>query len=192
MQSPQFGPICYKCIGDEFLSRTVEQRGVFIVCAYCDHVRKAILFDNLADRVDSVIQEHFRLTPGYPVDSYESFLYSQGKWDRRGCPVDSIITDIVGVDQRVADDLTSLLAGRYAYPAAKEGFENPYGYDAMYEEQAPFDLEFRLAWNIFRREIRSRSRFMDTGSEELLDQIFGDLVPLKSSADSPCHQENDA
>ena len=195
MQQRQFGDVCQGCISDEFLAGEVEQLGHLSLCEYCGETRATITMDALGDRIHDVINEHFRLTPGYPDDPYEYFSYKEGKWERRGYPVDFIITDLAGVDERVAKDLTSLLSARYAYTAAKEGDENPYGYEAMYEalyeEQALFDLWFRSAsaWAEFRREIQSRSRFHNTAAEKLLAEMFGDLSALKSSTNSPVIRE---
>ena len=175
--------ICYSCIGDQFLTYQVKEDGVAIACSYCGESREAITLKDLADRVHAVLSEHFRLTRGYPDDPYEYYLYSEGKWERRGVPVELVIAEMVAVDEAASGDLTSLLSDRHCYEAMKEGEENPYGPEAMYEEREAFDLEFRLTWIAFRDEIQSRSRFFSKGAEEVLDGIFGDLTALRTSAD---------
>ena len=150
------------------------------LCSYCGKTVEAITLDALADRIHDVFHEHFRLTPGYPDEIYESLQASEGEWERRGNAVDILVGDMAGLDQGVAGDLTSLLSGRHTYAAAKEGEENPYGLEAMYEEREPFDLAFRLTWAEFRREIRSRSRFLSKDTENMMADIFGDLSALKT------------
>ena len=177
--------ICHQCIAGYFLKDEVKNQSVLDACGYCGEVRESIMLDALADRIHDVLHEHFRLTPGYPDEPHEYFLASEGKWERRGDPVDYMITEIAGLDELVASDLTLLLSERHSYPAAKEGEENPYVPEAMYEEKEPFDLGFRLTWVEFRREIQSRSRFFSAGVEEMLADIFGDLTALETSGNRP-------
>ena len=96
-----------------------------------------------------------------------------------------MLSEIAGLDELVASDLTLLLSERHPYLAAKEGEENPYGLEAMYEEKEPYDLEFRLTWAELRREIQSRSRFFSAGVDEKLADILGDLTVLETPGNRP-------
>ena len=174
--------VCHSCIGDQFLADEVKERVTPALCSYCGETREAIPLDALAGRIDDVFREHFRLTPGYPVEPYEFFLADEGEWCRRGDEASVVIADIAELDEGVAGDLTSLLSGRHSYRDWKEEEEeeNPYGPEAMYEERKPFDLAFRLTWSKFCREIRSRSRFLSAVAVEMLSDIFGDLTAQKT------------
>ena len=177
--------ICHECISDGFLAAEISEQGEFGECAYCCDDGSVVSLDVLGTRVDEVLQEHFRLTPGYPEEPYELFLWRQDDWERRGDEVETVIAEIAGLDETVATDLTSFLSDRYAYRAAKDGFENPYGSEAMYEVREVLGLGFRLTWEEFRREIQRRSRFFNAYSEESLGEIFGDLNALENPWGNP-------
>ena len=164
--------LCHTCIGEQFLANEVKAQGVSSLCSYCGETRDAITLEDLADRIHGVLQDHFEPTPSYPDDTYGYYLASEGEWERRGDPVDLMIAEIAGLDEKPTDDLTSLLSDRHNYRAVKDGGEAPYGPEAMYEEREAFDLGFRLTWTEFRNEIQSRSRFFSKGAEETLDDIF--------------------
>ena len=177
--------VCHICLGDQFLASEVQEKGTPEPCNYCSEIRGAITLDELASRIHDALQEHFRLTPGYPSNLYEDFLYREGKWERRGDDVEIVVAEMACVDEKIAGDLTSLLSGRHSYEAAKEGEENPYGPEAMYEERKPFYLGLQITWDELRREIRSRSRFFSPGLEEMLADIFADLRSLKTYGNRP-------
>ena len=188
-QDANFKLVCFRCIGDHVLSDKVKAEGASVYCDYCGNRRAAKNLEWVANRIDEVVQQHFELTPGYPVDPFELFLASKGDWERRGESVEYLIAEIASLEERSAHDLTDILSNRQSYEAGKYGEENPYGPEAMYEEREPFDLGFRLTWTEFRREIQSRSRFFSAGVEEMLADIFGDLTVLKTSGERPVIRE---
>ena len=181
--------VCHVCIGDPFLSEQVKREWSPTTCSYCGETGEAIALADLANRIHDVLHEHFQLTPNYPDESHDYFLASQGKWERRGESVGFVIAEIAALDEEPADDLTSLLSERHSYRAAREGEEDPYGSDAMYEERQPYDLGFRLAWAEFHREIRSQSRFFSTNAEQILGDIFGDLTTHRTYQGRPVTRE---
>ena len=177
--------ICHECICDGFLAAEVQEQGEFGKCYYCGDDGSVVSLDSIGDRVDDMLQEHFCLTPLGPEEPHELFLYKERGWERRGDEVELIIAETAGLDETPATDLTSLLSDRYAYRAAKDGFENPYGPEAMYEARKVSGLGFRLTWEEFRREIQRRSRFFNANSEELLAEIFGGLNALANPRGNP-------
>ena len=172
--------VCFWCIGDHVLSDKAQASGSSEYCEYCGKKGAAKNLGWLADRIDEVVRQHFQLTPGYPEEPHEFFAASEGNWERRGELVEFLIPEIVNLDERIARDVTRVLANRQSYEDAKYGEENPYGWEAMYEERRPFDLRFRLTWSEFRHKIQSRSRFFCAGVEEMLADILGDLTALET------------
>ncbi len=173
--------VCHTCIGDKFLANEVKEKGSQAPCSYCDEVCEAITLEDLADRIHEVLEEHFEPTPHSPDEPYEHYLYSKGEWERRGDPVDHMIAEIAGLDEKPTIDVTALLSDWHSYRAVKDGGEDPYGPEAMYKEREAFDLGFQLTWTEFRNEIQSRSRFFSKCAEGMLDDIFGDLTALSAS-----------
>ena len=181
--------ICHACIDDKLLSEEVKKEWPPTMCSYCGKTREAIALEDLADRIHDVLHEHFQLTPNFPDEPHEHFLSMHGRWERRGESPSSVIAEMAGLDEEPANDVTLLLSEQYSYRAVKDGGEDPYGLEAMYEEREPFDLGFRLTWAEFRREIRSRSRFFNADSEQMLDDIFGDLATHRTYEGQPVIRE---
>ena len=167
--------ICHECISDQFLADEVKKVGTPVICGYCGETCEAITLKDLADRIHDVLQDHFE--PHAPDEPYEHYLASEGD------PVDHVIAEITGLDDKPTGDVTSLLSDWHSYRAVKGGGEDPYGPEAMYEEREAFDLGFRLPWTAFRREIQSRSRFFSAGVEEILADTFGDLTALQTPSE---------
>ena len=167
--------ICHECIGDEALVEEVKEKGVLGQCSYCAKSNETLPLREVADRIHQVLGEHFELTPDYPDEAYEHFLASEGKWERRGEPVESVICDIACVNEEIASHVRTLLSDQHSFLAVKDGIEDHYDSWPMYEEREPDDWGFRFTWKAFRREIQSRSRFLNSNAEQALNDIFGDL-----------------
>ncbi len=178
--------VCYACVGDRILAGKIEEEGSRGLCSYCGKSHETLTLDRLADRIDEVLQKHFVDTPSGPSD-FEYVLIREGlwEWEREGDPVVCVIADMAGLSEETAEDMTALLSDRYAYRAAKEGWENPYGFEAWYEERKPNDRGFRDIWTEFRRRIRSRARFFSTYAEEALGKVFGGLTAHKAYDGKP-------
>ena len=182
--------VCHECIGDQFLACEVKARCIPNACTYCRETREAVTLESLADRTHDVLQKHFELTPDFPSEPYEHMEASEGRWERRGEPANYIIAEIAGLDEEIAEDVTALLSHQHGgYRVIKRGGEDPYGDVAMYEARGPNDSGFRYTWAELRRQIRSRSRFFSTESEEMLRFIFGDLSAHTAGDDKPVVRE---
>ena len=190
MKNVHLQHVCHECIGDQFLASEVKVKYTSTQCAYCGETRQAIALENLAERTHDVLQEHFELTPDYPNEVFEHMEAREGRWERRGELAKYIIAEIAGLDEEVADDVTALLFDQHrGHWAVREGSEDLYSDDAMYEERGPNDVGFHNTWAELRREIRSRSRFFSTKSEEMLFFIFGDISAHTATDDKPVVRE---
>ena len=179
--------VCHICIGDPFLANKVKEQGTQAICSYCGGRREALPLEDLADRTHEMFQEHFELTPSEP-DGYEYMMVQEGlaNWYREGTPAKDVITEIAGVSEAIAEDITEMLSNRHGgYRVIKHGGIDPYDSEAQYEESNIDDEHFRRSWRNFRNGIQSRSRFFSPNAEEILNSIFGDLTTLKAHGDKP-------
>ena len=182
--------VCHECIGDHFLASEVKAQRIPSMCSYCGETREAVTLENLADRAHEVLRQCFKPTPDHPSEPDEYMKEREGRWERRGEPANYVIAEIAGLDEEIAADVTALLSHLHGgYRVIKEGGEDPYGDDAMYEARGPNDSGFRYTWAELRRQIRSRSRFFSTESEEMLRSIFGDLYAHTASDGKPVVRE---
>ncbi len=182
---------CFSCIGDQFLSDEVKQKGIPALCSYCSHTREALGLDELADRIHGVFQEHFERAPDEP-DWLDSIFLREGMlgdWMPDGERVVDVISEIARLPEEIAEDLADLLSGRFHYWAIKEGGEDPYDSEAYYEERSPDDRDFRYSWKSFCDEIMYRERIFPENAEPVLQEIFGDLSTLKTYDGTPVVRE---
>jgi RES domain/HEPN/RES N-terminal domain 1 len=174
--------ICIGCIGDSFLREEVRQSAEEGSCSYCGGDDRVTSLQDLADRIHEVLKAQFYVTSSEP-EGFDYYLAKEGRWDRPGDPVAQIISDIAGLDDEISQDIRTYLSDPYR--AAKDGDEDPYGDDALYEEQAPNLYDFKDTWENFCQRLRWRSRFFSESAESDLDSIFGDLDSLKTIRDLP-------
>ena len=169
--------VCHACIKDTFLSDEVRRKATPAPCSYCHETREAITLATLAERFYETLREHFCLTPDYPDELYEYYQASEGDWDRRGEPAKYVIMDMADIAEEVAADATKLLSDEYGcWAIREEGREDPYGFDARYEEKAPDVQYFQDAWKKLRAAKTSRKHLFSPATEAVLSDIFGDLV----------------
>jgi len=101
--------ICHGCIGDAFLKQEVRGDGRKRKCNFCGETREPWPLDELAERVEGVIKEHFRTTPSDPRD--EGFVYDEDMdWERRGDPVADAILNIAGLEPETAEAIRKRLS----------------------------------------------------------------------------------
>ena len=168
--------VCHACIKDTFLSDEVKAKAIPAPCSYCHETRESVDLDTLAERFHETLQEHFCLTPDHPDEPYEYYQANEGDWDRRGEPAEYVIMDMANTTEEVAADATKLLSDEHGYWAIREeGREDPYGFDARYEEKAPDVQYFQDAWTKSRAATTSRNNFSSPATEAVLSDLFGDL-----------------
>lgn len=160
--------ICHECIDDSFLKDEVRQEGSARNCHFCGKVRVAWPLDELATRVQGVVEEHFKATAG-----------------DRGDPVAYVIAEIAGLDAKIAEAVRARLSEQTYWDAHEGNYDDPFGRDTCYQEGRPDTLDFHESWGFFRREIRTRSRFFGRSAQQALDEIFGDLASLKTWEGTP-------
>ena len=188
-QDDNFKHVCHGCIGDEFLAEEVKTKGTSAPCSYCGETREAVTLETLAGRVHEALTEHFYLTLGYPSEPYEYFQASEHDWERKGDQVKDALSDLAQINGNIAADVVKLLSDEYGYCAVKEGQEDPYGLEAMYEQKSPDSSFFQRMWEVFCDDITFSSRFLSTYAEGTLAEIFGALGNLTTFGDDPVIRE---
>jgi len=174
--------ICHECISDAFLKKDIKDEGKREKCSYCGKSRKAIQLQELANRIHSVIEEHFYLTSSEP----SPLEYAMAKdnessydWERSGEPIDYILQVNLGIDETIATDIQEYLSG-YFSGDPKELLENPYGDEACYEENPPDRYDFQESWEFFLKEITTRARYFNEYAEKVLYELFCNLDSLRT------------
>jgi hypothetical protein len=163
--------ICHGCVGDSILKGEIRSDGHKRECHFCSKRRMAWPLDELAGRVQVVIEEHFRITPSDPR--------------RRGEPVADVIAEIAELEPKAAEAIRERLSERNSWNAYEGDYDNPFGSDTYYEQGRPEPYGFHESWEFFRQEIRTRARFFGRSAQRALDETFGNLAILKTWEGTP-------
>lgn len=167
--------ICLRCVGDSFLREEIRAEGKRGDCSYCRATENVITLSNLADRIHSVLDEQFYVTPSEPEGAADSLLWKEGLWERSGDPVGEIIAEISGLDEPIVEDIREYLSDIHA---DFDSGDDKYAEDTQYAEHRPDDQNFKDTWESFCQQLRWRSRFFSQYAEVDLNNIFGDLSSL--------------
>ena len=144
----------------------------------------------IAMRIHEVMEVQFELTPNDPVDSEEFIDIAMGfGWARKGEAAATVIADIAGLVQQIADDVANWLSESFGWREVPRGGEDPYGSEAHYEQLIPNTGRFRNGWDNFRNEIGTRARFFGIYAETTLSEIFADLQTLRTAREEPVVRE---
>ena len=184
--------VCYRCVGDHILAEQVRLDGEGHPCAYCDEEEQeqALPLSEIAMRIHEVMKAQFELTPNDPVDTEEFIDIAMGfGWERKGDAAATVIADIAGLDQQIADDMANWLSESFGWREVPQGGEDPYGPEACYEQMNPNTGRFRDSWDNFRNEIGTRARFFGVYAETTLSEIFADLQTLRTAMGKPVVRE---
>lgn len=169
--------VCHACVGDAYLKNTVRSEGARRKCSFCGKSRKSLSVSEFADIIHDVLQEHFYLTSSEP-EGLDYLLAKEGHWERPGELVEDVIGWIASIDSPIAEAVKEYLSDQHGYMAVRDGEEDPYGDDALYEEKGIDDWDFQETWKAFKDEITSQARYFSQFSNTALDEIFGDIDRL--------------
>lgn len=167
--------VCFRCIGEDLLRNRLRRNGQRLPCSYCGLMRKGFSLTQLADVVESVIQEHYQRTAEEPSD-YEYALQREGLsglWFRDGEPITDVIKNLCETEQQVAEDVRKVLYRRhYDRERLKMGEEGPFDKDAHYEESGVGHGELSYQWEQFERSLKTEARYFSQTARAALNLTF--------------------
>lgn len=159
-------------------------------CDFCEsESAPTIELGELADRVHSVIEEHFQATSPYP-EGIELLAAREGHWVQSGEPVRDVIWDLINSPEAVADAIWEDLSEKHD-PRGKDAAIDPGPYDseAHYEERGIDTYEFAESWRSFKENISGRARFFNRFAEETLSHLFSGISELETHDGQPVVQQ---
>lgn len=181
--------ICYECIGERFLSNEVATAGVTAKCDYCDQMEASWALEQLAERMETVFDNHFTRTNEQP-DSWQERMQvdreSSYVWSREGQPTVEAFQDAANIDLEVAEDVQAILFDKYASddPFDIDG-ETEFSADCHYDEKGANDEKWQEDWRKFERSIQNEARFFSRTSATHLTKVFGNIDSLKTITHQP-------
>ncbi|GAJ96063.1 RES family NAD+ phosphorylase [Rhizobium rhizogenes] len=177
--------ICFECVGEKYLRMLIETEGKIQVCSYCLRTASAFTLEDMADRIELAFKQHFQRTASDP-DDFErmksndpDFNYT---WYRAGYDSTTAIMGAADISEEAASELQEILSNRhFNHDVAALSEECEFDGDVHYKEKSPDDREWRDAWEMFERSIKTEARFFSRVAAEQLAALFGDIDKLETS-----------
>ncbi len=175
---PQSRRLCSECVGESFLKAEIEAHGENAVCSYCGTDGQTFSIEELADRVETAFEHHFRLSANEPSGFELAIMKEDGRgFERDGDRVTDVIGDTAEIDEEPAEDIRAVLEDRHwDMEMAQMGEEGPFDADAHYVQVSPKDVELNAEWLDFERQIKMEARFFNRSAQAVLSSIFEGLA----------------
>ena len=130
--------VCHVCIGDQVLTKQVEEETTPAECSYCQLTKPALTLAGLSNRIRQVLEEHFIPVP----ENDDPEQSRQGLKD-----IEAVIEAVAHLEQGIAADVREYLFNRLACTVnVAGGEENPYSHGMLYEEREADTSALRSAW----------------------------------------------
>lgn len=170
--------LCSACVGESFLQAEIDAHGEDAICSYCGSVGKTFSIEEMADRVETAFEHHFRRTADQP-SGFEYAMMKEGDydWDREGDRTTDMIGGTAEIDEEPAEDIRAFLEDRHwDMEMAQMGEEGPFDADTQYVQASPNDVELKAEWLDFERKIKMEARFFNRSAQAVLTSIFDGLA----------------
>lgn len=177
--------ICAECIGDSFLKAEIQSVGIEAPCSYCEGEEKTVSVEEIANRIEEVLNDHFARTPDEPPDNLPADL--DFDWERDGDPILEIIQEIAMIEPEPADDVRAALEQKNHDPDPSNyyGEERPFDEDAHYRQRKPNAIESRDSWMLFEKNLKTKERYFSRSAEETLAYVFEGITEQQTEKGLP-------
>lgn len=177
--------ICYTCVGENYLSNSIEATGKKLKCSYCGKSKKSWVMREFSASIELAFQDHFERTSPDP----DGFAWAMMKdpesdydWERDGEQTIDVISEAADVNEEVAKDTQRILHSEYGtYGSDYTGEEEEFDRNAHYEVKMPCDSSWQELWNSFERSLKTETRFFSKQCTDQLSQIFADIESFRTT-----------
>lgn len=171
--------ICASCVQDPYLKHEISSEGANRECTFCFASGATFLVEEIADRVEAMLEQHFRRTSTEP-DDFQYAMMKEGDlvWEREGTPLLQVIESSAGLTQEAAQAVLAELHTRDDY--SEFGEETPFDVEAHYEEKEAEDTDLQAQWQEMERGLKNEARFFSQPAAAILEAIFDDLDEHKA------------
>lgn len=181
--------ICFECVGDEYLSKEVEQSGQVDECSYCSQTEKSYTIEELAECIETAFDDHYYRTSDQPdlwqqmqLDDRESNYI----WYRDGVPVIDAFESAAGIPGEAAADVQTVLDNKHCdMESAQMGEETEFSPDSYYDEKGASDRAWHEEWRAFERSLKKEARFFSQFAASHLASVFGGIDKLRTADGRP-------
>lgn len=181
--------LCYRCIGETFLKSEVQRIGNRACCSYCHCNAESYEIEEIAERIETAFEQHFRRTSDQPTYWQQSLLSdreSDYEWERDGEPVVWAIMNAADIPEEAAKDIQLILDDTYGdFEAAAMGEETEFYEDSYYEEKETSDHIWQQEWLNFEHSLKTEARFFSRAAAAHLASIFDGIDKMSATDGRP-------
>lgn len=175
--------ICSCCIEEPFLQRQIEEQGSREECHYCGDVGACFTLEEVSNRTEKAIKQHFTRTPVDPTDlEYVMIKHADLDWERTGDEIQYVIEGLLQTRSEAASDIQQLLEERYSdFDSDLIGMETEFASGSHYVEDRQVDTcHLDSLWNKFVTSLKTESRYVNKSIMETLDGIFSGIETMRA------------
>lgn len=185
---PEDAFICYKCIGETYLSKEIESEDNLVTCSYCEDEAPGSTLPELAERIDVAFEQHYdRQSESHPDDWPLELIKLQGDdWEPNGEPIIYAIMNAVHITEEIASDVQTILEEKhYSQSSAEIGETSDCHKNSYYDTRKPNDLEWNKKWLKFEENLQSKTRFFSKVGLLHLQSVFQHINHLNTHDGKP-------
>lgn len=176
--------ICFDCVGDDFLSNEIREKGKLRTCFYCGKKQRTYTLELMCERIERVFEQHYVRTSDQP-SSFEYTMMSDKEsnydWERHGEPVVDVIMNAAEIPEDVASDIQAILADKYYdFDEAKYGNETEYSSESYYTDTSTTDEKWQEEWREFEHSLKTENRFFSHSAHRLLSLVFDGIDIMRT------------
>lgn len=176
--------ICCDCVGDEFLSEEIREKGTQQKCTYCGKEKQTFTLSVMSELVETAFEQHYARTSDQPT-SYEYSMLADNEsnydWERHGEPVVYAIMNAAEIPEEAASDIQAILEDKYYdYDEAKDGNETEFSSESYYTETSTTDEKWQDEWRKFKRTLKNENRFFSHIASNLLSLVFDGIDTMQT------------
>ncbi|MGQ3214651.1 RES family NAD+ phosphorylase [Bosea sp. CRIB-10] len=181
--------LCYRCVGEDYLSAEIRRDGKRRKCSYCDRTAKSYLIGEMAERVEAAFDQHYARTSDQPTSWQQTMLSdreSEYEWDRDGEQTVDAVMNSADMPEAAAEDIQQILEDKFDdFDSAALGEETEFSSDAYYEQKGTSDQAWQEEWRSFEKSLKTEARFFSRAAASHLAAIFNGIDVLRSRDGRP-------
>lgn len=181
--------LCHQCVGEEYLGAEVRRKGKRGKCSYCGRNLRSYTIEDIAERVETAFEQHFRRTSDQPNSWQQSLLSDREStydWERDGEEVVSAIENAAKIPEHAAQDIQAILDDEHGdFDAAAMGEETEFCSGSYYEEKGPSDHGWQEEWRYFESSLKTEARFFSRSAAAHLASIFNGIDEMSTTDGRP-------
>lgn len=164
--------ICKDCLNDKYLVKLIITKSSKIQkCCFCKKKKKCGQYEDLANKLEEVILEHYRLA------TYAEKEWSEANFFFEGDYLEHIIQDILGQEIPKIDEIIAYLSENDAW-RARNGETCFFDDTESYVRRKVYDDYFQKYWSELVEELKTTRRFFSDSAKKLFQEIFHDVESM--------------